>query len=94
MRITALIFVAVLLGACSQTDDDRARADAEKAKEQAHQTTEQLKRESNAALHDAEVGAKKASKEIDRGLENARDKMRQSIDEHRAPHADDDTTRH
>jgi len=83
MRITALIFFAVVLGACSSTNDERAREDADRAREQARHAGEQVKRESKVALHEAEVDAKKAGKAIDRGLEKTRDKVHEALDEHR-----------
>jgi hypothetical protein len=83
MRITALLLFAITLGACSATDDARAREDADRAREQGRQAAEQVKRESKVALNDAEVEAKKAGKEIDRGLEKTRDKVHQALDEHR-----------
>jgi vacuolar-type H+-ATPase subunit H len=81
MKLSALILCAFLLGACTQAEDERAR-------EQARRTAEEAKRDSREVLHDAEVGAKKASKEIDEGLNKTRDKVRKALaedrtDEHR-----------
>jgi hypothetical protein len=76
MKLTAsivLAFCAFILGACSPGDNERAR-------EEAHQTAEQAKRDSRVVLHEAEVGAQKASKEINQGLEKTRDKVRQALD--------------
>jgi hypothetical protein len=74
MRLTTLIICALLLGACSQSDTDRARAEA-------HQTGEQLKHDSRVALDKAEVEAKKADKELNQDLDKARQKVRGALDE-------------
>jgi hypothetical protein len=70
-----LIICAILLGACSQSDSDRARAEA-------HQTAEQAKHDSRVALDKAEVEAKKANKELNQDLDKARQKVRGALDEH------------
>jgi hypothetical protein len=75
MRLTTLIICALLLGACSQSDTERARAEA-------HQTEEQVKRDSRVALDKAEVEAKKANKELNQDLDKARQKVRGALDEH------------
>lgn len=80
MRLTVLAFCALFLFSCSQGDDARAREQADRTREQARQTAEQLKRDSRVALHQAEVDAAKASKEINRGLDKTRDKVRQALD--------------
>ena len=72
MKLSALIFCALVLSACSPGDNERAR-------EEAHQTAEQAKHDSRVVLHDAEVEAEKAGKEINRGLEKTRDKVRQAL---------------
>lgn len=73
VKLTVLIFCAFVLAACSPGDNERAR-------EEARQTAEQAKHDSRVVLHDAEVGAQKASKEINRDLEKTRDKVRQALD--------------
>ena len=73
MKLTALIFCAFILGACSPGDNERTR-------EEAHQTAEQVKRDSRVALHEVEAGAQKAGKEIDRDLEKTREKVRKALD--------------
>jgi hypothetical protein len=76
MKLTALIvftFGALILGACTPGDNERAR-------EEAHQTADQARHDSRVVLHDAEVGAQKATKEINRDLEKTRDKVRQALD--------------
>lgn len=85
MRLALLVFCALIAGACSEKDDQRAR-------EQARQTTEQLKHDSQVAVDKAEAGAAKAGKQIDRGLKNAREKVRDALDEH-PERKDDKTTR-
>ena len=75
MRLTTLIICALLLGACSQSDTDRARAEA-------HQTAEQVKHDSRVVLDKAEVEAKKANKELSEDLNKARQKVRGALDEH------------
>jgi hypothetical protein len=75
MRLTTLIICALLLGACSQGDSERARAEA-------HQTAEQVKHDSRVALDKAEVEAKKANRELTEDMNKARKKVRGAIDEH------------
>jgi major membrane immunogen (membrane-anchored lipoprotein) len=75
VRLTTLIVCALLLGACSQSDSDRTRAEA-------HQTAEQVKHDSRVALDKAEVEAKKANKELSEDLNKARQKVRGALDEH------------
>jgi major membrane immunogen (membrane-anchored lipoprotein) len=75
MRLTTLIVCALLLGACSQSDNERARAEA-------HQTAEQVKHDSRVALDKAEVEAKKANRELNEDLNKAREKVRGAINEH------------
>ena len=75
MRLTTLIICAILLGACSQSDSDRARAEA-------RQTAEQAKHDSRVALDKAEVEAKKANRELNQDLNKARQKVRGALDEH------------
>ncbi len=70
-----MIICATLLGACSQRDSDRARAEA-------HQTAEQVKHDSRVALDKAEVEAKKANKELNEDVNKARQKVRGALDEH------------
>jgi vacuolar-type H+-ATPase subunit H len=86
MKFAAVVLCAFLLGACTQSDDEHAR-------EQARQTAQRAKQDSRVALHDAEVGAKKAGKEIDRGLEETRQKVRNALNAHPADTRRDDTTR-
>jgi hypothetical protein len=75
VKLTTLTICALLLGACSQSDADRARAEA-------HQTGEQVKHDSRVALDKAEVEARKANKELNQDLDKAREKVRGAIDEH------------
>ena len=75
MRLTSLTICALLLGACSQSDSDRARVEA-------HQTAEQVKHDSRVALDKAEVEAKKANRELTDDMNKARQKVRGAIDEH------------
>jgi hypothetical protein len=75
MKLTALVCCALISAAC-------AREDNAKAREEAHQTAEQLRHDSRVALNEAEIDAKKAGKVINRDLEKAREKVRESIDEH------------
>ena len=78
MRLTILIICALLLGACSQSDNDRARAEA-------HQTAEEVKHDSRVALDKAKVEAKKANKELTEDLNKARQKVRGALNEHGEP---------
>jgi hypothetical protein len=75
MKLATLVFCALILGACSQSDNDRAR-------EQARQTGDQLKHDSREALHQAEADAAKAGKEINRGLDKTREEVRGALNEH------------
>jgi hypothetical protein len=70
-----LIVCALFLGACSQSDSDRTRAEA-------HRTAEQVKHDSRVALDKAEVEAKKANRELNEDLNKARQKVRGALDEH------------
>jgi hypothetical protein len=81
MRLPVLLLIAIGLLGCSPSDDAHARAQAERAKEEAHQTAEKLKVESKEALHQAEIDAHKASREIDKDLKKAREKTRQALDQ-------------
>jgi hypothetical protein len=75
VKLTTLVICALLLGACSQSDSDRARAEA-------HQTAEQVKHDSRVALDKAEVEAKKANRELTEDMNKARQKVRGEIDKH------------
>lgn len=75
VRLASLIVCALMLGACSQSDTDRTRAEA-------HQTAEQVKHDSRVALDKAEVEARKANKELTEDANKARQKVRGAIDEH------------
>ncbi len=74
MKFALMVLVAIGLGGCSPTDQDRAHEDTEKVRVQSRELARQ-----------AEADAKKAGHEIDRGLDKTRDKIRKSIDdtEHR-----------
>jgi hypothetical protein len=73
MRILAVVLSCVVLGACSQSQDARAR-------EQMHQTGEQLRESSRDAVHQAEADTARAGQELNRGLEKTREKMRKALD--------------
>jgi hypothetical protein len=75
MKIAAPLLFALILGACTQSENDKAR-------EQARQTADQLKHDSREALHQAESGAAQAGREINRGLDKTRDKVREALNEH------------
>jgi uncharacterized membrane protein len=81
MRLPLLLLIAIGLIDCSQSDDAHARAEAERTREEAHQTAEKLKVESKEALRQAEIDAHKASREIDKDLKKAREKTRQALDQ-------------
>jgi len=87
MKPVATAFLILFLTACSQSEKDRAR-------EQARQSGEQLKHDSRQALHGAERDVAKASKELDQGLEKAREKTRDALNVHpddtRREHGRDD----
>jgi hypothetical protein len=71
--LISLVCGALISVGCSPGDNERAR-------EEAHQTADQAKHDSRVVLHDAEVDAQKASKEINRDLEKTRDKIRRALD--------------
>ena len=73
MRIAAVIAFAAVLGACSPSDDARA-------KEEARRTADQARHDAKEAGHEVKVEAEKASREIDKGLHDARDKVRGALD--------------
>ncbi|HEX4133820.1 MAG TPA: hypothetical protein VHY84_04290 [Bryobacteraceae bacterium] len=79
MKSPALCFfafglLAFGLAACSRSDEDHTRA-------QAKQTEEQLKHDSQKALHTAETEARKANAELTHGMEKAREKTRRALDQ-------------
>ena len=74
MKLPALLFLALGLAACSHSDEEHTR-------EQARQTAEQLKHDSQKAFHEAEVETKKASRELNADLEKARDKTRHALNQ-------------
>jgi predicted lipoprotein len=74
MKLSALLVLAFALVGCSQSEEDHARA-------QARQTAEQLKRDSQKALHTAEVDARKADAELTHGLERTREKARRALNQ-------------
>jgi hypothetical protein len=74
MKLPVLLVLAFALAACSRSDEDHTRA-------QARETAEQLKRDSQKALHTAEADARKASRELNQDLEKARDKTRRALDQ-------------
>ena len=74
MKIAAIIALAFGLGACSPSDDQRAR-------EQARQTAEQARIDARKAAHDVKVGAERASKELDKDLHTAREKVRGALNQ-------------
>lgn len=88
MRYAVVVLLAAGLGACSQADQDRAREQAHQTREDARQSAEKLRQDSREALHDAKAGAQRASRELNRDLNNARDKIRQAVD---APPRDDNS---
>ena len=74
MKLPVLFVLAFALVGCSQSEEDHTRA-------QARQTAEQMKRDSEKALHTAETDARKASRELNQDLEKARDKTRRALDQ-------------
>ncbi len=78
MKVTALILSLLILGACSQNQNDRAR-------EQAHQTAEQIKHDSRVAAQRAAADAAKASREVNRDLDKAREEARRALDTNPRP---------
>jgi hypothetical protein len=80
MKRLALLVIACALSACSQSQEDHAR-------EQGRQTAEQLKRDSEKALREADADARKAGEVVNRDLEKAREKARRALNQ--PDHADD-----
>ena len=74
MKLPVLLVLAFALAACSRSDEDHTRA-------QARETAEQLKRDSQKALHTAEADARKASRELNQDLEKAREKTRRALNQ-------------
>jgi hypothetical protein len=74
MKLPALILFAIALSACSQSQEDQVRT-------QARQTAEQLKHDSEKALHTTEADARKADAELTRGLDKAREKARRALNQ-------------
>lgn len=75
MKAAGVLFFALMLGACSRSENDRAR-------EQAHQAADQLRQDSRKALHEAQKDASVASHELNRDLDKTREKVRQALNEH------------
>jgi ABC-type nickel/cobalt efflux system permease component RcnA len=74
MKLSALLVLAFGLLACSQSQEDQTRA-------QARQTAEQLKHDSQKALHTAEVDARKADAELTHSLDKTREKARRALNQ-------------
>lgn len=62
MKTAALIFCAIALGACTPSQDEHARAQAEQTKEKARETAEKVKEDTRVAAEQAEADAKRAGK--------------------------------
>jgi hypothetical protein len=78
MRLSALLVIACALAACSQSQEDHAR-------EQARQSAEQLKRDSEKAFREADVDAHKAGDALNRDLEKGREKARRALNQPEHP---------
>lgn len=74
MKLPVLLVLAFALAGCSQSEEDHTRA-------QARQTAEQLKHDSEKALHTAEVDARKADAELTRSLDKTREKARRALNQ-------------
>jgi uncharacterized membrane protein YccC len=74
MKLAAVIAFAFALGACSPSEDRRAR-------EQARQTAEQAKHDARVALEQAKIAAEKANRELDKDLHKAREKVRGALNQ-------------
>jgi len=68
MKLAATVILAIALAACTPAQDEQARRDADQAK-----------REAKEALHKAEVETKKLDKQVDAGMEKAREKTRKAL---------------
>ena len=73
MKVTVLVVVGFALAGCTPSEDARAR-------EQARQTAEQAKHDAKEAAHDVKTEAEKASRELDKDLHTAREKVRGALD--------------
>lgn len=82
MRIAAVLLCAIGISACTQADQDKAHAEAERTRVEARKTAQDAKVEAKEALHDASAEAKKAGREINDELVKAREKTREAIHEH------------
>ena len=78
--VPVIALFCMALAGCSQSQDDHAHAQAERTREQMRQTGEQLRQDSRTALKQAEADTARASKDLDRGLEKTRDKVRKALD--------------
>ncbi len=74
MKPALLIAFGIALTACSPSEEQRTR-------EQARQTAEQAKKDAKEAAHDVKVGAERASKELDKDLHTAREKVRGALNQ-------------
>ena len=73
VKLAAVIAFAIALGACSPSEDQHAR-------EQARQTAEQARHDARVVAHDVKTEAEHASKELDKDLHTARQKVRGALD--------------
>lgn len=77
MRKWGMLVVTLLAGysvACSQSDQDRARDQAQHAREQAN-------KDLHRAAHDARQGFDKADRAVTRALDEAREKTKDAVHE-------------
>jgi cytochrome c biogenesis protein ResB len=74
MKQALLIAFAISLAACSSSEEERTR-------EQARQTAEQAGKDAKVAAHDVKVDAERASKELDKDLHKAREKVRGALNQ-------------
>jgi hypothetical protein len=70
--------MAVALSACSQSQEDHAR-------EQARQSAEQLKHDSEKAFREADADARRAGDALNRDLEKGREKARRALNQPEHP---------
>lgn len=68
MKLAAPVILFIALSACTPAQDDQAHRNADKARSEAKE-----------ALHKAEVETRKLDKEVDAGMDKAREKTRKAL---------------
>lgn len=82
-HVPAVLLIAVLVGACSGRDQQKAEQETKEAGQQVEH-----------AANQAGEAAKKTAGEVGERVESAADKVKEEVAGHGTPHDTTDTTRH